>query len=195
MIFLGAPGAGKGTLASTIGKELGLPQVSTGDLFRDAVKNGTELGLRVKSIMERGSGSGRADRRPVQERLGRADWQRLHPDGFPRTIPQAEACPFQRIDGVVNFNAGTRWWCAACPDAGSAALGASITWKTCPRRRASATAAVGSCTFRDDDRSTRSEPPAYQAQTEPLIGYRSRGCCMTSTRSRTEKSWPSCARC
>jgi len=183
LIFLGAPGAGKGTLASTIGKELGLPQVSTGDLFRDAVKNGTELGLRVKGIMEKGElVSDELTVALVRERLGRADTaQGYILDGFPRTIPQAEAlASFQRIDGVVNFQCGDevvvrrlsgRRICRSC--------GAIYHVENMPpRREGICDRCGGELYIRDDDRidSIRNRLRVYQAQTEPLIGYyRARG--------------------
>jgi adenylate kinase len=106
LIFLGPPGAGKGTLAGLVSKELGIPQISTGDIFRDAIKRETELGKKVKEIV------GRGDLVPddltvslVRERLAQSDAGRGYIlDGFPRTIPQAEALEeFQRLDAVVNF--------------------------------------------------------------------------------------------
>jgi adenylate kinase len=108
LIFLGPPGAGKGTLATLVSKELGVPQISTGDIFREAIKRGTELGLKVKEIV------GRGDLVPdeltvslVRERLKEPDAARGYIlDGFPRTIPQAEAlAAFQALDAVVNFTA------------------------------------------------------------------------------------------
>jgi adenylate kinase len=183
LIFLGAPGAGKGTLASAIGKELGLPQVSTGDLFREAVKNGTELGLRVKGIMDKGElVPDELTVALVRERLGRADTSQGYIlDGFPRTIPQAEAlASFQRIDGVVNFQCGDevvvrrlsgRRICRSC--------GAIYHVENMPpRREGICDRCGGELYIRDDDRidSIRNRLRVYQAQTEPLIGYyRGRG--------------------
>ena len=106
LIFLGPPGAGKGTLAGLVSKEHGIPQISTGDMFRDAIKRETELGKKVKEIV------GRGDLVPdeltvslVRERLAQADAAKGYIlDGFPRTIPQAEALEeFQTLDAVVNF--------------------------------------------------------------------------------------------
>jgi adenylate kinase len=92
LIFLGPPGAGKGTQAKRIAKELGVPHLSTGDMLREAVTNGTALGKQAKPIMDRG------DLVPdsivlgmVEERLQRSDCANgFIFDGFPRTLPQAE---------------------------------------------------------------------------------------------------------
>jgi len=90
LIFLGPPGAGKGTLAALVSKDYRIPQISTGDIFRDAIKRETELGKKVKEIV------GRGDLVPdeltvslVRERLGQQDAAGGYIlDGFPRTIPQ-----------------------------------------------------------------------------------------------------------
>jgi adenylate kinase len=106
LIFLGPPGAGKGTLAGLVSAEYKIPQISTGDIFRDAIKRETELGKKVKEIV------GRGDLVPddltvslVRERLTQSDARNGYIlDGFPRTIPQAEALAgFQKLDAVVNF--------------------------------------------------------------------------------------------
>jgi adenylate kinase len=92
LIFLGAPGAGKGTQAREVSKEFSIPQISTGDILREAVKKGTALGLAAKAKMEAGqlvpdeivSGI-------VEERISEPDCTAgFILDGFPRTIPQAE---------------------------------------------------------------------------------------------------------
>jgi adenylate kinase len=98
LIFLGAPGAGKGTQAREVSKECGIPQISTGDMLREAVKKGTPLGLEAKKKMEAG------ELVPdevvcgiVEERVGQPDAaQGFILDGFPRTIPQA-----QFVDGML----------------------------------------------------------------------------------------------
>lgn len=106
LIFLGPPGAGKGTLAGMVSRDHGIPQISTGDMFREAIKKETELGRKVKEIL------GRGDLVPdaltvdlVKERLSQPDAAKGYIlDGFPRTIPQAEALgTFQALDAVVNF--------------------------------------------------------------------------------------------
>ncbi|MCW7554650.1 adenylate kinase [Endozoicomonas gorgoniicola] len=93
VILLGAPGAGKGTQAQFIMEEFGIPQISTGDMLRAAIKNGTELGKKVKEVMDSGSlVSDDIIIALVKERIAEADCASgFLFDGFPRTIPQAEA--------------------------------------------------------------------------------------------------------
>ncbi len=91
LIFLGPPGAGKGTQAKQIAQSCGVPHLSTGDMFRDAVKRDTELGRRVKPIMDRGNlVPDDLVMKLVEERLSRPDCAHGFVfDGFPRTIAQA----------------------------------------------------------------------------------------------------------
>ncbi|MBB1485701.1 adenylate kinase [Oceanospirillum sediminis] len=93
LILLGAPGAGKGTQAQFICEKYGIPQISTGDMLRAAVKEGTELGLKVKEIMETGGlVSDDLIISLVKERIAQDDCKAgFLFDGFPRTIPQADA--------------------------------------------------------------------------------------------------------
>ena len=93
LILLGAPGAGKGTQARFIGEEYGIPQISTGDMLRAAVKAKTELGLLVRKVMDAGGlVSDDIIIGLVKERIAQADClEGFLFDGFPRTIPQAEA--------------------------------------------------------------------------------------------------------
>lgn len=106
MVLLGPPGAGKGTIAAKVKDHFKIPHISTGDLFRAAIKNETKLGVKVKSILDNG------DLVPddltvalVEERLKEGDTKNGYIlDGFPRTIVQAEAlAKIANIDHVVNF--------------------------------------------------------------------------------------------
>src|SRR5690349_11981809 len=93
MILLGPPGAGKGTQATYLTKHFGIPQISTGDMLRGAVKAGTPLGLAAKKVMDAGAlVSDDIIIGLVKERLKQPDCAKGYLfDGFPRTIPQAEA--------------------------------------------------------------------------------------------------------
>jgi adenylate kinase len=131
VIFLGAPGAGKGTQAAEVAKELKLAHVATGDMFRDAQKRGTALGLKAKEYMEKGQLV--PDELTVAmllERVAQPDCaQGVIFDGFPRTLGQAEALDKafagqgKQIDKVVYINVpdeeligrlGGRWICRQC---------------------------------------------------------------------------------
>jgi adenylate kinase len=93
LVFMGPPGAGKGTQAERFAREHGIPKISTGDILRDAVTAGTELGRQAKAIMDRGDLVGDDLIIPiVTDRLSRPDAARgFVLDGFPRTVPQARA--------------------------------------------------------------------------------------------------------
>ena len=107
IIFLGAPGAGKGTQAEIIASRLGIPTVSTGAIIREALKSGTEMGLKAKKFIEAG------ELVPddvvigiIKERLAKSDCQNgFILDGFPRTVPQAEALDSMGVslDRVVSI--------------------------------------------------------------------------------------------
>ncbi len=93
LILLGAPGAGKGTQAEIISDHLQIPTISTGNIIREALKSGTEMGLKAKSYMDAGQlVPDEVVIGIIQDRLAEADCQNgFILDGFPRTIPQAEA--------------------------------------------------------------------------------------------------------
>ena len=108
MIFLGAPGAGKGTQAEVVCKELSIPAISTGNMLREAVKNGTDAGLAAKKYMDAG------DLVPdevvigvLKDRIAQDDAKNgFILDGFPRTVPQAEALEKMgvQIDKVIEID-------------------------------------------------------------------------------------------
>ncbi|AVQ85886.1 MULTISPECIES: adenylate kinase [Plesiomonas] len=100
IILLGAPGAGKGTQAQFIMEKYGIPQISTGDMLRAAVKAGTELGLQAKAIMDAGQlVTDELIISLVKERIAQEDCRNgFLLDGFPRTIPQADAMKEAGID-------------------------------------------------------------------------------------------------
>ena len=178
LVFLGPPGAGKGTVAEKAEKDLSLPHVSTGAIFRAAVKNETPLGMRVKSVME--SGALVPDELTIElvrERLGRKDVQAgWILDGFPRTVPQADALEdFGLPDMVINFELGDeaiverlsgRRTCASC--------GRTYHVRFMPpSREGECDTCRGRLETREDDKveSIKRRLAAYRAQTAPLIEY------------------------
>ncbi len=131
IILLGAPGAGKGTQARLLAEKLNIPQIASGDLFRENLGNNTPLGLLAKGYMDRGElVPDDVTIRMVQERLARPDAVRgAILDGFPRTIAQAEALaqvlaqtghriacvPYIRVsEKVLLARLGGRWICPVC---------------------------------------------------------------------------------
>jgi adenylate kinase len=131
LVLLGGPGAGKGTQAERLSEALSIPQVSTGDLFRENLKKETELGLLARGYMERGElVPDEVTVGMVRERLSRPDAARgVILDGFPRTIAQAEALealladmgsglavvPYIKVtEDVLLARLAGRWTCRAC---------------------------------------------------------------------------------
>ena len=107
LIILGPPGAGKGTQAAFISSEKNIPHISTGDMLREAIKNGTELGLQAKAVMDAGNlVSDELIIELVKERISQDDCKNgFLFDGFPRTIPQAESLQKNHVDinGVIEL--------------------------------------------------------------------------------------------
>ena len=182
-IFLGPPGAGKGSLAVKAAAEYGIPHISTGDIFRAAIKNETPLGLKVKAIIDAGSlVSDEITCALVKERLEEPDAKNgFILDGFPRTIPQAEAfsaiCTdvavvnFQISDEAVIKRLSTRRVCKKC--------GANFNILTLPpKKEGVCDACSGELFQRDDDKQDwiLHRMNVYREQTEPLIDfYRQKG--------------------
>jgi adenylate kinase len=183
LIFLGPPGAGKGTLAAKAVEFLNVPHISTGNIFRAAIAAQSPLGLKVKSILD----SGRLvdDETTiglVKERLSQADAQKGYIlDGFPRTIPQADAlAQFSAVDRVVNFD---------IPDTGVLErLGGRRVCRKCgfnfhavfnkPKQERICDHCGGEVYTREDDRpeAIQKRLEVYRAQTAPLIDfYRGKG--------------------
>ncbi len=106
LVFLGPPGIGKGTYASAISKMYGIPHISTGDIFREEIKRGTELGRKIKEYVERGElVPDEIVIEVVRERLSREDCKKgFILDGFPRTLRQAQALDeMTTLDLALNF--------------------------------------------------------------------------------------------
>lgn len=106
IVFLGPPGAGKGTIAKMFSAKHKIPHISTGDLFRAAISNETELGLKVKAIIDEGAlVPDDVTVELVKERFEQPDVENGYIlDGFPRTIPQAEGLSrFSKVEAVINF--------------------------------------------------------------------------------------------
>lgn len=107
IIFLGPPGAGKGTQALRVSQALGIPQISTGDILRRAIKEGTKVGLEAKSFIDKGQlVPDEVVIAIVKDRVAQEDCAGgFLLDGFPRTVAQAEAlAQFTRIDRVVDIS-------------------------------------------------------------------------------------------
>ena len=183
LIFLGPPGAGKGTLAAKAVDILKLPHISTGAIFRAALAAGTPLGLRVKSIMDAGKlVDDNTTIELVKERLSQDDTKKGYIlDGFPRTIPQAEAlAKFSKVEKAVNFELpdsvvlerlGGRRVCRKC------GYNFHMTFNK-PKKEGICDHCGGEVYTRDDDRAeaVQKRLEVYRAQTAPLIDfYRKKG--------------------
>lgn len=179
LILLGGPGAGKGTQSTYIKEKFGIPQISTGDMLRAAVKAGTPLGLEAKKVMDAGGlVSDDIIIGLVKDRIQEADCaQGFLFDGFPRTIPQAEAMKDAGviIDSVVEIavddeeivkRMSGRWV--------HPASGRTYHVIFNPPKTAGKDDVTGEeLVQRDDDReeTVRKRLDVYHAQTEPLVEY------------------------
>lgn len=179
LILLGAPGAGKGTQAEILGKKLNIPTISTGNILREAIKNGTEIGLKAKSFMDAGKlvpddviiGI-------VRERVARADCENGYIlDGVPRTIPQAEALEAAGVhfdavvsieidDAVIEARMTGRRVCGSC--------GASFHIAANPPKTDGVCDQCGAAlTIRKDDapETVKNRLKVFHAETEPLKDF------------------------
>ena len=177
-IFLGPPGAGKGTLAAQVAEEYGIPQISTGDIFRENIKNQTELGKKVKAILDSGGlVSDDVVLEIVEDRLKKDDCKNgFILDGFPRTIPQAEAFEKLGIDvKVVNFEVdndliiarlSNRRVCQNCK------ANYNVTFMP-PKVEGKCDKCGGELFTREDDKleSITHRLEVYRKETEPLIEF------------------------
>ena len=179
LILLGGPGAGKGTQANFISDHYEIPQISTGDMLRAAVKADTELGRKAKAVMDSGAlVSDDIIVRLIKERIAQPDCENgFLFDGFPRTIPQAEALRDSGVvlqyvveiavddDEIIRRMSGRR----VHPTSGR-----SYHVEFNPPRQAGRDDVTGEpLVQRDDDKeeTVRKRLDVYHAQTEPLIKY------------------------
>lgn len=183
LVMLGPPGAGKGTQAALLAERLGTPHVASGDLFREALREETELGLTAKSYMERGElVPDEVTIAMVRERLQRPDCDSgVILDGFPRTIEQAEALQAllaeqnKKIDAALFIDAAedelvrrlsSRWTCRNCQAVYNVISNP-------PREEGRCDVCGGELYQRADDvpETVRNRIRVYRQQTSPLIDY------------------------
>ena len=176
IIMLGAPGSGKGTQAKLISEELKIPHISTGDIFRDNIRRKTEIGLKIKAIID--SGNLCPDELTIEivkQRLNASDCENGYLlDGFPRTIAQATAldkisAPDKVIDldiplDKIEKRITGRRLCAKCESSFNTSVIGDV--KACPK-------CGGDLYIREDDnaQSVRERLAVYKTQTAPLIDY------------------------
>lgn len=179
LILLGAPGAGKGTQATFLCQKYNIPQISTGDMLRAAVKAGTPLGLQAKKVMDSGAlVSDDLIINLVKERIAQPDCSKgFLFDGFPRTIPQADAMKSAGVkldfvleidvpfDAIIERMSGRR---------SHAASGRTYHVKYNPPKTEGIDDVTGEALIqREDDReeTVRKRLQVYDAQTRPLVEY------------------------
>ncbi len=175
IILLGAPGSGKGTLAKKITKDFGLVQISTGDLFRGEIAGGSELGLKLKSYMDKGQlVPDELTIKILSQRITKPDCKKgVIFDGFPRTVAQAEALKnIAKIDSAVLIDlpfeeierrAVARRVCSKCGEIYSTL---DYAGKNCAK-------CGGELFQRDDDKleTVRHRLEVYEKTTTPLIDF------------------------
>jgi adenylate kinase len=179
LILLGPPGAGKGTQATYLTKHFGIPQISTGDMLRAAVKAGTPLGLAAKKVMDSGAlVSDDIIIGLVKERLKLPDCANGYLfDGFPRTIPQAEAMRDAKvaIDCVLEIDVPAEEIIARMSGRRAhLASGRTYHVRFNPPKAAGKDDITGEpLVQRDDDReeTVKKRLDVYQAQTRPLVDF------------------------
>ncbi len=189
IVMLGAPGAGKGTQAKKIADRYQIPHISTGDIFRANIKNGTELGKRAKAFMDAGNlVPDSLTLELVVDRLTQDDCKNGYVfDGFPRTIPQAEAldgalaAKGEKVDFAIDIEVpdenivtrmGGRRACLQCGATYHVLFNAPQKEGVCDR-------CGGALTLRDDDKpeTVLKRLGVYHQQTQPLIDfYQEKGC-------------------
>lgn len=189
IIMLGAPGAGKGTQAKKIADRYQIPHISTGDIFRANIKNGTELGLKAKAYMDAGNlVPDSLTLELVVDRLTQDDCKNGYVfDGFPRTIPQAEAldgalaAKGEKVDFAIDIEVpdenivgrmSGRRACLQCGATYHITFAAPKTENVCDRCGAA-------LVLRDDDKpeTVLKRLGVYHQQTQPLIDfYQNKGC-------------------
>ena len=177
-IFLGPPGAGKGSLAVKVAEDYKIPHISTGDIFRANIKAQTPLGVKVKAIIDSGAlVSDELTFELVKDRIAQDDCKNGYIlDGFPRTIPQAEMLEslvsdikvvnFEIQDEIVIRRLSTRRTCKAC--------GANFNVLTLPPKVEGVCDKCNDELYqRDDDKqeSIMNRMDVYREQTEPLINF------------------------
>ena len=184
IIFLGAPGAGKGTQADRVSARLGIPTISTGAIIRAAIKDGTPLGLEAKKFIEHGAlVPDDIVIEIVKERLNESDCDKGYIlDGFPRSVPQAEALDRMGIelDKVISLEVGDETIIdrmsgrRVCPDCGKTYHVIHLRSKVGGKCESCGTKLA----VRDDDAPdvVRSRLEVYHSTTEPLKAfYRNKG--------------------
>ena len=183
IIMLGAPGAGKGTEAKRIAQRYGIPHVSTGDIFRANIKNGTELGMKAKAYMDAGNlVPDEITIGMLLDRIHEADCEKGYVlDGFPRTIPQAESLTAalkergEKMDYAIDVDVpdeniikrmSGRRACLAC--------GATYHIAYNPPKKEGVCDQCGEpLVLRKDDKpeTVKNRLEVYHQQTQPLIDY------------------------